>query len=118
NSDGSLDATFVPPPIDGEIGFALAQMDGKVVIAGAFSQVGAVVRHGLARLNADGRVDESYLLHSEIDYRIQGAVMLRDRLLARGFANPPKGSSFNFIGRFHGGEGPAGLPLLLTQPMG
>jgi len=36
------------------------QADGKVVITGNFSEVGSDIRHGVARLNADGSVDETF----------------------------------------------------------
>ena len=40
-------------------GLAL-QRDGKVVIAGRFTHVDGINRHGVARLNADGALDLSF----------------------------------------------------------
>jgi uncharacterized delta-60 repeat protein len=57
--DGSLDALlFLLPnaPI-----FAVAlQADGKILIGGRFFTIGETFRVGLARLNANGRIDQSF----------------------------------------------------------
>ena len=65
NSDGSLDGTFNP-----EIGSTFndypviksiaVQLDGKVLIGGLFTTVNGASRNGIARLNTDGSLDESF----------------------------------------------------------
>lgn len=58
--DGTLDPTFAPPPVAGEILAILVQTDGKVVIGGDFVITsGARPRH-VARLCADGSVDPTF----------------------------------------------------------
>lgn len=68
NPDGSLDATFNPVAIDGAYSFVTAyvntlavQPDGRILVGGSFSQVGGKAHQNLARLNADGSVDESFM---------------------------------------------------------
>ncbi|MBI1176777.1 hypothetical protein GC207_04985 [bacterium] len=39
---------------------AVVQLDGKIVIGGAFNAVNGVTRNNIARLNADGSLDESF----------------------------------------------------------
>ncbi len=62
---GDIDPSFNPGP--GASGatatvFAVAlQTDGKVVIGGTFSQVGGQARGNIARLNADGSLDTTFL---------------------------------------------------------
>ena len=61
NSDGSVDTTFDPGPGPNGVVLAMAiQNNGRVVIAGAFNQVGGVDRNYIARLNADGTLDTGF----------------------------------------------------------
>lgn len=62
DSDGSLDAGFDPG--DGPNGAVLAiavQTDSKVLIGGGFTAVDSISRGYVARLNADGSLDSSFL---------------------------------------------------------
>jgi uncharacterized delta-60 repeat protein len=59
---GSLDETF-DPNVTGGQGFLYAtavQSDEKIIIGGNFASVGKTARQYLARLKADGSVDESF----------------------------------------------------------
>ena len=61
NSLGGFDETFNPGAGPGDAVRSLAvQPDGKILIAGVFSTVQGVPRHGLARLKADGGLDQSF----------------------------------------------------------
>ncbi len=65
NADGSLDEAFNPGANADVRSFAV-QRDGKILIAGVFTAVGggtgtATPRHRIARLNADGSVDASFV---------------------------------------------------------
>jgi uncharacterized delta-60 repeat protein len=61
NSNGSLDTTFVPPTV-GSVYSLIAQEDGRVVVRGAFTSVGGATSGAyLARLNADGTRDTSFV---------------------------------------------------------
>jgi uncharacterized delta-60 repeat protein len=56
--DGTLDTSFDPGQgADGEVRSVLIQPDGKILIGGSFRNIGAVERHGIARLNEDGSPD-------------------------------------------------------------
>jgi uncharacterized delta-60 repeat protein len=62
NADGSLDTTFVAPWPNGDIlGLAVQPWDGRVLIAGMFTTVGGAPRGGVARLNADGSLDATFV---------------------------------------------------------
>ena len=59
--NGAPDPGFVADPgASSSISAMAVQSDGKMVIAGEFSEVNGVTRHGLARLNADGSVDGGF----------------------------------------------------------
>jgi len=66
SASGDLDTGFNPvlspmPNVQMAIvNQVVAQADGKILIAGAFSAVGGVPRNGIARLNADGSLDTSF----------------------------------------------------------
>ncbi len=59
---GALDPAFDPGSgTDGEVlAIAVQPADGKVLIGGAFTTVGDEEHYGIARLNADGSVDDAF----------------------------------------------------------
>ena len=65
NHDGTADTTFLPAPNYTVNALAL-QSDGKIVLGGAFTQLepnnalGATTRNSLARVNADGTLDNNF----------------------------------------------------------
>jgi uncharacterized delta-60 repeat protein len=60
-ADGELDTTFDPGTGPNSYVYAVAvQPDGKIVIGGAFTSVNGISRNGIARLNADGSLDEEF----------------------------------------------------------
>jgi uncharacterized delta-60 repeat protein len=61
NSDGSLDAAFnTGSGADGDVRSMIIQPNGKIVIAGRFYDYNDVERNKIARLNADGSLDNSF----------------------------------------------------------
>jgi len=63
NADGTIDPTFVSPGyIDGEEGITsiALQSDGKILLRGDFSSIGSSSKGGIARLNTDGSIDNSF----------------------------------------------------------
>jgi uncharacterized delta-60 repeat protein len=66
NADGTLDTAFAPAPVHHSYYtprvYAVAvQTDGRVLIGGQFGTVGGLPRDGLARLNADGSIDSTFV---------------------------------------------------------
>ena len=62
NSDGSLDTGFNPGTgADGTVNDIALQPDGKILLGGSFSSVNSVTNLNIARLNADGSVDTSFV---------------------------------------------------------
>jgi uncharacterized delta-60 repeat protein len=60
-TDGSRDDAFVPNvTLFGEVHVLARQADGRVMIAGAFSQFNGIARRSLVRVNADGTLDTSF----------------------------------------------------------
>ncbi|HEX8196566.1 MAG TPA: FG-GAP-like repeat-containing protein [Pyrinomonadaceae bacterium] len=72
NADGSLDTTFIGGAIEGTtksqvIGVAALaiQPDGKILVGGAFQVNGETATRTLARLNADGSLDNTFSFNVE-----------------------------------------------------
>src|SRR5262245_44287787 len=62
NPNGSLDQTFqTGAGADGTIRALARQPDGKVIIGGEFTQFKGVSCNGIARVNADGSLDEGFV---------------------------------------------------------
>ena len=62
NADGTLDSAFTAD-VSGGQGFVFCtalQPDGKILVGGSFSAVGATTRNGLARLNSNGSLDAGF----------------------------------------------------------
>ncbi|MCB1124888.1 MAG: hypothetical protein KDM81_00220 [Verrucomicrobiae bacterium] len=59
--DGTLDGSFNPTvTADAAVNALGLQPDGKILVAGAFTQLGGVPLAGYARLNPDGGIDAGY----------------------------------------------------------
>jgi uncharacterized delta-60 repeat protein len=61
NSDGNIDTNFnagLGP--DGAVTDLARGTDGRIIIAGFFTNVNGVLRRGIARLNSDGSLDASF----------------------------------------------------------
>ena len=63
NADGSLDTSFLDglAGVSGVVQDVAVQSDGRILVAGQFSSVNGVGRSNLARLNADGSLDTTFL---------------------------------------------------------
>jgi uncharacterized delta-60 repeat protein len=61
DEDGNLDAGFDSSVEANEVIHELMrQPDGKILVAGGFTEIGGMVRDGIARLLANGQLDESF----------------------------------------------------------
>jgi hypothetical protein len=65
--DGDLDPNFNPgagvhavPMLWGQFNYTVPDVSNKMMITGSFTEMGEYTRSGIARLNADGNVDESF----------------------------------------------------------
>ncbi len=82
NSDGTLDANFMPPSFEKELypeNYTL-RSDGKVYVNGEFTSVNNEPRTGLARLEVDGSLDLSVDLSAIVSdlQRVTGIGLMSD----------------------------------------
>ncbi len=59
-SDGTLDQSYTPAP-NAAVAAVAVQFDGKLVIGGSFTALGATTARRIARLNADGSLDSAFV---------------------------------------------------------
>ncbi|WP_164891011.1 T9SS type A sorting domain-containing protein [Botryobacter ruber] len=61
NNDGSLDESFsLAAGFNGPVRVVTLQSDGKMIVGGLFTEFNGTPRSNIARLNADGTLDESF----------------------------------------------------------
>ncbi len=102
---GALDLTFNPgagPITDGIIYQSAIQSDGKIIISGDFSQYQNVLRPGIARLNTDGSLDETFDPGDGPDSVVNGMIVLSDgKIIILGSFTEYNGIAINFIARLN-----------------
>lgn len=93
NADMSLDTSFnVGAGANSTVNSAALQADGKIVIVGSFTQVDAVNRSRIARLNANGSLDNSFDVGLGPDSTVEAVAVQSDGKIVVG------GSFSNFDG--------------------
>lgn len=103
--DGSLDTGFLDG-LDGanNVVYSLAaQSDGKVLIGGQFTRVNGKSRHGIARLHADGSLDQTFQLgFSGADNHVSAVALQKDgRVLIGGDFTRVNGAFRRGVARLH-----------------
>lgn len=133
--DGTLDAGFQPQisgPDGWFIGAMVLQPDGQIVIGGNFDHVNGEPRNGLARLSADGALDETFDPGAGLNGGTAYDLAVQDdgRLLVAGsftqagdVASPgiarmePNGAvDLTFMGTLSAGQNPAAVYAMALQP--
>lgn len=102
NDPGLLDLTYAPAAsIAGAVFDLAAQADGKAVIGGDFTWIGAVNRNHVARLNFDGSLDTTFFPGIGANANVNAVAVQADhRILVGGDFNIVDGQSRNFLARF------------------
>ena len=79
NADGSLDQSFDPGSgMNNTVLTSAVQADGKIIVGGSFTTVNGVVRNRIARLNADGSLDQSFDPGSGMNNAVYTSVVQAD----------------------------------------
>jgi uncharacterized delta-60 repeat protein len=103
NPDGSVDPTFNPIGGANAVVFKIAvQPDGKILLAGNFTQVTGLARNGLARLNADGTLDTSFTASAELPAQVNSLLLQPDGKIAiAGTFQEVNGSVRRYVARLN-----------------
>lgn len=119
NDDGSLDTSFDPGVGANDwILNASLQSDGKIIIAGFFTNYNGVARNYITRLNADGSLDTSFDTGTGPNLRVSSVAIQNDgKIIIGGYFTSYNGTARNLIARlnangsldtsFDPGSGPA-----------
>lgn len=103
NADGSLDTTFNQGIGTNGTVFSIAiQPDGKILIGGIFTTYDGIVRNRIARLNADGRLDGTFNMGTEVNDEVSTIAMQSDgKLMIAGNFTTCNGIARNRIARLN-----------------
>jgi uncharacterized delta-60 repeat protein len=109
NADGSLDGTFnggAAVSVFGYVSSVALQSDGKVLVGGGFSEVNGSNRNAIARLNANGTLDENFTPDLGInfsDYPVVGSLVVQTdgRVFVGGSFSTVNGTNRNGIARLN-----------------
>ncbi len=116
--DGSFDPTFNPGGIgaDEKVESVVLQPDGKMYIGGYFSNYNGVRRRGLARLNSNGTLDETF--NADADNWVWTLVRQRDgKIIACGDFSNIDGVSRNGVARLNHSSSPLQPPPIAVGSM-
>jgi len=100
---GRIDVTFVPAPgTNDAVNVVIPQPDGKVIVAGRFTQANNVGLNRIARFNFDGSLDNSFNPGSGADAEITAAVLQPDgRIVVAGRFTSFNGVTHNRVCRLN-----------------
>ncbi|HAL72182.1 MAG TPA: hypothetical protein DCP71_10460 [Verrucomicrobiales bacterium] len=80
--NSTIDTSFTPEILGGDIDSMLVYPDGRIMIGGSFLTVAGVARPYLARLEADGSLDESF--NPNLNARVYGMALQPDEKILIG----------------------------------
>ena len=103
NANGTLDNTFDPGTGANGTVFAVAvQPNGKILIGGDFTSVNGIALTNLARLNANGSVDTSFLAGTGADSTVRALLVQTDgKILMAGSFTNYAGTAVGRVARLH-----------------
>ncbi len=103
NTDGSVDASFIPDSGANKIIYAAAiQSDGKIVIGGEFDSVSDTPRSRIARLNSNGTLDATFNPGTGADSYVTAIAIQSDgKIVIGGMFTTYNGTTSNYIARLN-----------------
>ena len=104
NANGSLDNSFNPQigTTSDKVGEINVQEDGKILVGGTFNTCGGVSRNYIARLNADGTLDNSFNVGTGLDMYLNSIALQPDgKILLGGRFNTYNGQAISEIVRLN-----------------
>ncbi|MFY8035065.1 MAG: T9SS type A sorting domain-containing protein, partial [Flexibacteraceae bacterium] len=103
NADGSLDTTFnIGNGANSTVSTIAVQEDGKIIIGGLFSIFNGVSRNSIARLNANGSLDETFNPGSGVRVNVSSIALQTDgKIIIGGVFSSFNGTPINRIARLN-----------------
>lgn len=103
NADGSLDATFNSGTGANDVVYSIAmQSDGKILLCGSFTTYNGTARNGIARINADGSLDNTFIPGTGADDAVKAITLQNNgKIFIVGDFTTYNGTSRNHIARIN-----------------
>ncbi len=103
NTDGTLDTTFtVGTGADSSVNTITLQPDGKILIGGAFTTYNGTTVNHVARLNADGTLDTTFVTGTGTNGSVFTIALQPDgKILIGGWFTTYNGTTANYIARLN-----------------
>ncbi len=103
NPDGSLDESFNPGTgFNSRVEKIVVQPDGKIIVAGNFTIYNGTAQVALARLNADGSLDNGFNAFRSVNGIVRTIALQTDgKILIGGLLNAVNGQSRNGLARLN-----------------
>ncbi len=103
NTDGTLDASFNPGTgFNASVAGVDIQSDGKIVVGGVFTSYNSIGQNRIARLNADGSLDTSFIVGTGADSSVLATGMQTDgKIIIAGRFASYNGISINDVARLN-----------------
>ena len=102
NTDGTLDNTFnTGTGPYGDVSSIAIQSDGKIIIGGRFTSFNGVLKEYIARLNADGTLDNTFNIGTGANNSVTIAIQPDGKIIIGGYFTSFKGVSKNYLARLN-----------------
>ncbi len=103
NSDGTLDAAFIPGTgANDYVCQTVLQTDGKIILGGEFTTINATSKNRITRLNSDGSIDATFVSGTAADSNIWAAAIKSDgKIIIGGDFTSYDGTSRNRFARLN-----------------
>jgi len=100
---GDLDITFNPGTgLNGNVQTTTVQADGKIIIGGEFISYNGTARHRIARLNADGSLDATFISGTGANHFVNTTALQADgKIIIGGWFTSYNGTPINHIARLN-----------------
>ena len=101
-SSGSIDESFTSPVFyptnaPGNVVVAALQTDGKILVTGSFTVAANLPRAGIARLNADGTIDSSFIANLGASPSVNQVALSGSKIVVFGSFRTPTGASRQLV---------------------
>jgi len=114
---GSMDASFNPPHPQGWVYSSVVQPDGRILIAGDFTQVDGTNRVGVARLLPNGHVDPTFNPGTGPNAKVSSVALQADgKVLLTGSFTQIAGTARNLYARLNS-DGSLDTSYAAAQPV-
>ncbi len=102
NTDGTMDNSFAPQSIEGDVMTLARQPDGKILVGGYYQRAAGWLRPGIARFNSDGTLDRNFDAGDVSGFTVTSvALQANAEILIGGYFTSLNGQDRPYVARLH-----------------